>query len=446
MNRRVSTFAALGAATLCTPLAALAQATPTYYVPPKLVAHGKNSSAIAGKGVVVVQVLVNKNGSFKVSKVLHSSNKGDNAAALEIARTSTYRPASRGSLKLTAYYDYSLRFTSSGAASADEGSQGGAGGASTGAGGAAKFSAMLRAGNYAGAQSGLRSYVASHPSDTRAQLQLGLADSFLSDYAGAVDAFDKAGTIPNDFKAPAAKAYAENASALAKAGQNDKAIASAKRAAQLTPTFYTYGNLGAIEATAGQSAAAVPDLEKARSLAGSSSKITAKDHAQLDQNLEVAYLTNKDIDKAKAVAAESAQLDPSSDAAVNIMTNYYVKQSQTLAQAGKATDAAAMLESGAASAPKMVQARLYAQAAFDYLNAQPKPVNDKAKVDADKALALSPDDPQANFAEGVVLANTGNSKDALTYLNKADDAAKKAGNTQMATQIETIIKQLASKS
>ncbi len=446
MNGRISTVAALAALTLCTPLAARAQATPTYYAPPKLARHGKNTSAIAGKGVVVVQVLVNKNGSFKVSKVLRSTNSSDNKAALEIARTSTYTPASRGSQKLTAFYDYSLRFTSSGAASADQGSQGGAAGVGSRAGGAAKFEAMMRAGNYSGAQSGLRSYVADHPSDTRAQLELGIANTFLSDYAGAVDAFDKAGTIPNDAKGPAAKAYAENASALAKSGQNDKAVVSAKRAAELAPNFFTFNNLGSVEAAAGTNDAALADLEKARSLAGSTPHITGKERAQLDQNLEATYLANKDLDKAKAVAAEATQLDPGSDAPANIMANYYLKQSQALSQAGKASDAAALLESAAASAPKAAQTRLYAQAAFAYLNAQPKPVNDKAKADADKALALSPDDPQANFAEGVALANTGNSKDALTYLNKADAAAKQAGNTQMATSIESVIKQLASKS
>lgn len=443
--------AALGALTLCSPLAARAQAVPTYYAPPKLVKHGTNLSAIAGKGVVVVQVLVNKDGSFKVSKVLHTTNSGDNAAALEIARTSTYRPASRGPQKLTAYYDYSLRFTSSGAASADEGSQSGGGGAAGagaagGVGGPGRYEAMLRAGNYSGAQAGLRTYVGEHPGDSRAQSDLGVADTFLSDFAGAVDAFDKAGTIAPGMKSVAAKAYAEDTNALIKNNQSDKAIAVAKRAAQLAPSLFTYNNLGSAEVQTGQNDAAVTDLEKARSLGPSTPNAKPKDRAQLDVNLVDAYLATNNIEKAKTVAAEAAQLDPSqSGAAGNQFANYYYKQSQTLSKAGKAGEAAAMLEQGAASAPKAAALQLYTQAAFTYLGAQPKPDNDKAKADADKALALGPDDAQANFAEGVALANTGKGKDALTYLNKADDAAKKDNDTKLATAIENAIKQLPPK-
>ncbi len=445
--------AALGALALCSPLAARAQATPTYYVPPKLVKHGTNSSAIAGKGVVVVQVLVNKDGSFKVSKVLHTTNSGDNAAALEIARTSTYRPASRGPQKLTAYYDYSLRFTSSGAASADEGSQSRSGGAAgpggaagAAGGGAGRFEAMLRAGNYSGAQAGLRSYVGEHPGDARAQSDLGVADTYLSDYAGAVEAFDKAGTIPSGVKAVAAKAYAEDTNLLINDKQNDKAIVVAKRATEVAPNVISYNDLGNAELQAGQNDAAVADLEKARSLGPSSPNVKPKARAQVDANLVAAYLATSNVAKAKVVAAEAAGLDPGQGGvAGTLFANYYSKQAQTLSKAGKNGDAAALLEQAAATAPKEAAVQMYAGAAFNYLQVQPKPDNDKAKADADKALALAPSDAQANFAEGVALGNTGKNKDALSYLNKADDAAKKDNNTQLATQIENAIKQLQPK-
>lgn len=451
MNGRIS-GAAFGALALVTPLIAHAQATPTYYVPPKLATHGTNTSAIAGKGIVVVQVLVNKNRSFKVIKILHSTNKGDNAAALEIARKSTYRPASRGAQKLTAYYDYTLRFTAAGAASADEGSGAGAGGGGTAsagsasAGGAGRFEAMLHAGNYSAAQAGLRSYVAQHPNDARGQSDLGVADTFLSDYAGAVDAFDKAGTIGPSFKSVAVKAYSEETNSLLKDNQADKAIAVGKRATELAPSAVAYNDLGNAELQVGQNTAAVTDLEKARTLAGSTPDIKPKAHAQIDANLVAAYLATNDVQKAKAVAAEATQLDPSqSGGAGNIFANYYSKQAQTLSKAGKNGDAAAMLEQAAASAPRQAAVQLYAEAAFNYLQAQPKPENDKAKADADKALALAPDDAQANFAEGIAFANSGKSTDALTYLNKADAAAKKDNDTKLATAIENAIKQLPSK-
>ncbi len=185
MHRRISTAAAVAAAALCAPL--VAPAAPIYYVAPTTIHRGTNSSPIGGKGLVVVQVLVNKDGSFKVTKILRSTNAGDNAAALEIARTSTYRPASRGPQKLTAYYDYTLRFTSSGAASTARSDSGA--GAAAGAGaatGGTKFEMMARAGNYSGAQSGLSSYVADHPGDLHAQAEFGIVDTYLGDYPGAI--------------------------------------------------------------------------------------------------------------------------------------------------------------------------------------------------------------------------------------------------------------------
>ena len=66
------------------------------FVPAKLIKQGTTSTAIAGSGTVVVQVQVNADGTHKAIKVIHSSNSGDNPAAMEIAQNSSYRPAHRG--------------------------------------------------------------------------------------------------------------------------------------------------------------------------------------------------------------------------------------------------------------------------------------------------------------------------------------------------------------
>ena len=66
------------------------------YLPPKMTHQGKTTHAIAGTGTVVVQVQVNANGTAKAIRVIHSSNSGDNSAAMDIANHSTYRPAHRG--------------------------------------------------------------------------------------------------------------------------------------------------------------------------------------------------------------------------------------------------------------------------------------------------------------------------------------------------------------
>jgi hypothetical protein len=83
----------------------------TEFVPAKLIKEGKTSTTIAGSGKVVVQVQVNADGSHKVTKIISSTNSGDNAAATEIANSSTYRPARRGTTPITAFYDFTLRFS-----------------------------------------------------------------------------------------------------------------------------------------------------------------------------------------------------------------------------------------------------------------------------------------------------------------------------------------------
>jgi len=66
-------------------------------------------------------------------------------------------------------------------------------------------------------------------------------------------------------------------------------------------------------------------------------------------------------------------------------------------------------------------------------------------ADADKALALDPGNALAYYAAGVSMANQNKPKDALDYLKKADDAAKKDGDTDLATQVEAAIKRVGGK-
>ncbi len=434
MNGRRSLAALTLAGAALSPLIAAADTNAiTYYAAPSLVKRGTNTSAIAGAGTVVVQVMVNKDGTFKVTHVIHSTNPGDNAAALEIAKTSTYKPASRGPQKLSAFYDFTLKFTSTGAAAApsDTGSQAGA----------AQYERMIRAGNYSGAQSGLKSYLAQHPEDTNGQQLLGVASSFLNDDEDAVAAFDKGGTISPNYKSVASKAYADYAATAQKNNQPDKAVDAAKKAVALAPGFYTYNTLGSAESTAGQNDAAIADLEKARSL-GESAK--PSDRALVDANLASVYLNAGKPDMAKQVAAEAAKLDPSSTVVQNVLANYYVKQAQAASAAGKGAAAAAAFEQAAAVAPAQA-ATFYTQAAFANLGANPDPAS--AKASADKALALKPDDPSANYAAGIALADQpGKSKDALVYLTKADGLAKSANDTKLTGEIEAAIKQLGGSS
>src|SRR6185437_9578428 len=80
------------------------------FIPAKLVRQGSTSKAIAGSGTVIVQVQVNANGSHHVVKIIKSTNSADNAAAMDIASNSTYRPAHRGKTAVMAFYDFTLKF------------------------------------------------------------------------------------------------------------------------------------------------------------------------------------------------------------------------------------------------------------------------------------------------------------------------------------------------
>lgn len=83
------------------------------YTPPQLLTNGTTSRAIAGSGTVVVQVQVNADGTHKALKISKSTNAGDNAAAMEIAQSSSFIPAHRGTTAVTAFYDYTLTFSGS---------------------------------------------------------------------------------------------------------------------------------------------------------------------------------------------------------------------------------------------------------------------------------------------------------------------------------------------
>jgi len=433
MNRPIL-LGAVCAAALSVPFAASAQnGTENYYTAPKMIKQGKSQTPISGSGKVVVKVLVKADGTFEVQQVVTSTNHGDDAAALEIAKSSTYAPATRGSKKILAFYDYTLKFSSAGASSSD----------AAGETGLAQYDLQLRAGNYTAAQAGLKSFLAAHPGDARAELDLAVADTFLNDAEGAADAFDKAGTIPDSFKAVAGKAYVERAVQLLTAKDNAGGLAAAKRAVAVQPGFASYDTQGVAELQSGDTAAAVADLLKSHDIAKSLSAVPAKSRAANDLHLMQAYLASDNADAAKQIASEAAVADPSAKLdSEKVFANYYIKKAEDAEAAGKFVDAAGLYERGVTDAPSQA-AILYAGAALAYLKVVPNPEDDKAKASADKGLAADANNAEANYAEGIALANQGKKPDALTFLGKADTLAKAAGETSLASSAEAAIKQLS---
>ncbi|MBV9104052.1 MAG: energy transducer TonB [Candidatus Eremiobacteraeota bacterium] len=425
----IAAFTIAAVAAFAAPRAARAQVG---YVAPKLLKQGTYTSPIAGPGTVIVKVLVNANGSFKVQDIIKSTNHGDDAPALEIARTSKYKPALRGGKPALAFYDFSLKFTGKSVSSEESGS----GGDIT------RYNAMINAGNYAGAKSGLSDYLSAHPGDQQASLALGAADALLKDYAGAVKAFDAAGTIPQKYSALAGLSYAQYATEQSNAKNGTEALASARKAVQLSPNVATYNALGLSALAANDGASAIDAFQRDASLAANDPKATNKMKATIQANLASAYSETGAMDKAKAAAAEAQRLDPNSSAAQTVVANSYVQKAQDLEKDGKFADAAAQWEQAAGAYPSQA-VTFYGRAASNYLNLKPNPDAAKAKAAADKALAIAPNDAAANFYAGIALADQGKSKDALTYLNKADAAAKAANNTTLADAIEKNIKQLS---
>jgi hypothetical protein len=94
-----------------------------------------------------------------------------------------------------------------------------------------------------------------------------------------------------------------------------------------------------------------------------------------------------------------------------------------------------------------LQVTAYKAAAFAIAQSA-KPDWKRMQSYADKAVALQPNDAQANFAEGIALTgqwaashDDATKKKATDALQRADQEAKASGNESLSLQIETFIKQ-----
>jgi len=438
---RFALLAVLASALAAGPGAAFAQsATPTVapqygYLPPKIVKRGDASAIPPGTGTVIVKVFVKKDGSAQVQSIIKSTNHNLDAAALEIAKNSTYRSATNNHKPVDAFYDYTLKFAGGNASQAEVPAD------------LASYERMITGNppNYAGAKSGLESYLSEHPNDPTALSYLGLADYDLQDYDAASDAFEKVGDkLGAVYKAVAASAFTSAAIAQSKAKNYDRSITLAKEAADVEPSYANYNVLGLTQFYAGHYPDAIGALQKARSLAESGNAPSDKRSA-IEVNLVSAYLAAGQPDQAKASAAAAVRLNPKSGTGVETaFANYYNVQANAFEDSQKFMEAANSFELGAAAAPSSAAA-LYAQASLAYLKAQPKADYVKAQVAAEKSLAIDPNGEVANYAEGLAMAGQGKKTEALTYLNKASAIAKAGGGSaSVDAAVESAIKQLNS--
>ncbi len=429
MKLRISLVFALCAASFG---AALAQnGTENYYFPPKIATFGKSALPVTGHGKVVVKVLVNANGTFAVQGVLRSTDPADNAVALDIAKHSTYHPATKGTAKtpVTAFYDFTIDFTGGSAGSGES--------ASGEAGSLAPFETQLRAGQYSEAETGLTTYLQAHPGDQKATIDLATAQVFQNDFTGAAATYDKLPTIPDSQKTVASKAYSEASSAAYKAKQYDLAVADAKKAVALSPSAYSYNDLGMAEDASGEHDAAIADLQKAHDDAAT---LKSGDRIAIDLNLAAMLFAAGKDDQAKPIVAEITSLDPNNVGLQNISANHYIKLAEAADAAKNLDDGETDWVAAAKAAPKE-SATFYAHAALDEMSKKPSSA-EKAQSLANMALAVDPENALANYVLGFELADAGKKDAALAALNKADAIAKTGPDSSLKSAIENLIKQL----
>ena len=432
INRIVAGISALTIAVAAAPAFAQSQD----YSIAKVIKQGTTTHPIAGSGTVLVQVQVNADGTHKVVKILKSDNSGDNAAAMDIAQSSTYRPARRGSTPITTFYDFSLRFNGKSAQTPEEDAiSGGASGGDTSA-----IDALVRSGKYKDAIAKANAALLASPGNPAVLQLLGVAQYYDNDYVEAATTFNRVDDIKKPFQPIAAQAFATGAVRVSSTDAS-QSLDFAHKAMALSGDNTSKFALGVAQLANKQYPDALATLKSVHD------QVTDKAaRLNIDTELLQGYLATNDSADAQATANEMKSLDPSDTGAQRAIAQHYLGAGN---DAMKAADYAGALKdfdqaASAGSAPEAVTANTFA--AFAIMSGQ-KPDYDKAKAYALKAVTASPDDVQANFAAGVAYANiyvTSKKADdktqALTYLKKSDQLAKAAGNEGLALQIESQIK------
>ncbi|HTX59757.1 MAG TPA: energy transducer TonB [Verrucomicrobiae bacterium] len=409
----------------------------TEFTPAKLVKQGSTSKDIAGSGTVVVQVQVNPDGSHKVVKVIKSSNSGDNDAAMDIAQNSSYHPAHRGKTPVPSFYDFTLKFVGKSVASAEQ-----IAGADSPQ--AQAIAALIAAGKFEQAKTQAQAAMAAAPSAEIASL-LGVADAQTSDFQGAAQAFDRAGTITKQFHLVAAQSYANSAVALA-ASNPTQALAYGQKAVALDPSTNSQYALGVAQLSNKQYAEAIATLKGVHDKMFADPKTTKSVKVAIDSSLLSAYTQNGDSANAQAMAAEIKGIDPTSTLPARVLGNALLADGVAAVTAKNYPAALQDFDEAGAQGDSEVAVTADTQAAL-VITRTDNPDYAKMQAYADKALAIKPDDPAANFAEGIALTgewakshDDTTKKKALDALNKADQLAKAAGNEQLALTIESFIK------
>jgi TonB family protein len=443
MKRFLSIAASVaGLAVLASTLPASAQYA-NEFSPARLTQQGKTALDIAGSGTVIVQVQVNADGSHKAIKVIKSTNAGDNAAAMDIAQNSSYRPAHRGTAPTPSFYDFTLKFNGKSVAQSGDLDTGESGPSHAAA---VQISQLIAAGKYAQAKTAAQSAMLSSPTDEIRQL-LGVSEAQQGQFTDAAAAFDHVATITKQFHLIAAQSYAN--AAVASSSDPAQALAYAQKAVSLDPSTNSMYALGVAQVANKQYADAITTLKNVHAKAFADSKTPKNAEVAIDSTLLSAYTQTGDTAGATAMANEIKSIDPTSTLPGRVLGNSYLTAGSAALQAKDYPGALKDFDQAAASGDPEVAVTANVQAAFTIIKINPDKADYKSmQAYADKALALKPDSPEANFAEGIALVGIASTshddattKKAQAALDKADQLAKAAGNEALALSIEGFIKQ-----
>jgi tetratricopeptide (TPR) repeat protein len=432
MNGRILAAAALTCA-IASSLPALGDNL-GYYTPPKLVKQGASTTPVAGNGTVLIQVLVNPDASFKVQRIIKSTNPSDNQAAMEIAQSAKYSPATKSGKKVPAFYTYTLKFVVNGNGTIQQSSNGGGSPL-------AKYSTEVRSGHYTEARGGLQTYLQGHPDDAEANALLGVSEFFLNNFADSAAAFNKLGTVPPQYMTVAANAYAKAAQGAISTKNGAAAVAFATKAKALSPGAPTWNLLGNAQIVNNDYPSAIQSFEQARALAPNESKLDPKERGTITANLIAAYAESGQIDKAVALLPEMKQLDPENVVALSHVTDYYAKKAQAATSAGKTSEAIDWYEKGASYGGPLAHSMYTNEAVLLAQGTHPDWI--RVKAAADKALALDTNDARANLAVGIALMQQRKGSEAVNYLQKAETNAKASGDSQTVTTAQRMLTELS---
>jgi tetratricopeptide (TPR) repeat protein len=242
-------------------------------------------------------------------------------------------------------------------------------------------------------------------------------------------------------RARLAQLYANSAVEALNVNDNERAIVLAGKAIALQPNANNFYLRGTAYVNAQKYQPAVADLEKAKALQARAAGADSTTANAIDGTLVTAYLFSGQSDKGLALAAALKGRKPSNPRVDETLVAFYNQQSIAALQAGKRDDAVADLENAARAVPARAVA-LYVQAT-NILSGGLSPDWKRVKAEADKALAIDPNDASANYVAGIALANQGDRSGAIPYLQKAK--ANAGPDAALGAQIDSVLKNLNQK-